>query len=546
MTYLLFIVFFNLFFLIGRGLYSLLLQKSYLEPARKIFNIEINLLFPLIGLFAIGNIAFLLNFFTKINQIVIVSTILCLISLNLLNKKINIDKKILIFNFFVPLIIGISSNNINLHYDAGLYHLQFQNWLKSYKIVENLVLAHSRNGYSSIYDYISTYFWWDGNYLFLHFINLVFITSFFSVLIFCLFFQENIFLKYSSLAIIIYSFLDNFGYYGGRNGFIYIESIGKQDVAFAIIFYLVFLFLIYSIKYNLYTNENFFWITVFSLFALQLRISAAFLFPILLFYIYKLLRSKKYISFWKYAILQIILGTSWIAKNLISTGCMFFPVEFTCFDKLNIYGAELANNEKLELYEFHKGYNFNDNFYKWFDNFLDHSINKQVLINFAISFFVIRLFFKIIFIEKRLNNYLLYFIVLATIASNIFILLVSAPGDRFFIQLFLVIIGIAYFITVDEIKIRNIKYFKNLMPIFTIFISVISLLLIPRISDYQKVNNGLQIVEVNSENVKYKKIEGYWGVRPSNSTLCWEKINCIYEIKNINFNESKNSFEIKN
>ena len=161
MTYTIFIAFYNLFFFIGRGFYCLLLTKNYLRPNKKIFNLDINLFFPLIGLFAIGNITFLINLFVKITQSVTLICILCLLLLNLLYKKLNLDKNVLIYNFLLPLLMSFSSNGANLHYDASLYHLQFQNWLKSYKIIGNLVLTHSRNGYSSIYDYISSNFWWE-------------------------------------------------------------------------------------------------------------------------------------------------------------------------------------------------------------------------------------------------------------------------------------------------------------------------------------------------------------------------------------------------
>jgi len=545
MTYIIFIAFYNLFFFIGRGFYCLLLTKNYLRPNKKIFNLDINLFFPLIGLFAIGNITFLINFFIKISQSVTLICILCLLLLNLLYKKLNLDKNVLIYNFLLPLLMSFSSNGANLHYDASLYHLQFQNWLKSYKIIGNLVLTHSRNGYSSIYDYISSNFWWGENFLLLHFVNLVFITSFISIMIYFIFFQKNIFLKYSSLAIIIYAFLDNFGYSGGRNGFIYIESIGKQDVAFAIVFYLVFLFIIYSIKYNQYSYEELFWIISFSLFAVQLRIYGIFLIPVLIFYLIKLNQNLNFLSMWKYTIIQIIIGILWIIKNLISTGCLFFPVSITCFDKLNIYGAELAKRERNELFVFHKGYSFNENFFEWLNSFLNHTVNKQIVFNFLLSFFIIRVFFKLIFIEKRSGKVPLFFTISISLFINFIVLITSAPGDRFFIHLFLILIGITYFVTVDELLYRN-NYFKSIVPVIIIFISIFSVVLIPRLSDYVNVRSGFLIKEINSEKIEYQKIDDSWGTRPINSEHCWEKIDCVYENIDLYFNQSQKRFDVRN
>ena len=36
--------------------------------------------------------------------------------------------------------------------------------------------------------------------------------------------------------VLIYGFLDNFGFNGGKNGFIEVESIAKQDTPFAVMF----------------------------------------------------------------------------------------------------------------------------------------------------------------------------------------------------------------------------------------------------------------------------------------------------------------------
>lgn len=545
MTYALFIVFYNLFFFIGRGLYCLLLTKKYLSPTKKIFNLEIYLLFPLIGLFTIGNTTFLIHFFNKISLNATLFSILFFLLLNMLNRKLILDKKIIIYNFLIPLIMSISSNGANLHYDASLYHLQFQNWLRSYKIVGNLVLTHSRNGYSSIYDYISSNFWWEENFLLLHFVNLVFITSFFSILIYFIFFQNNIFLNYSSIAIMLYAFLDNFGYSGGRNGFIYIESIGKQDVAFAIVFYLVFLFLTYSIKYNRFSTQELFWIVSFSLFAVQLRIYGVFLLPLLIFYLMKFYQDTNFLSVSRYLIIQMIIGVFWILKNLITSGCLFFPISITCFDTLNIYGAELAKRETRELNVFHQGYNFNENFFDWLNSFLNHTVNKQIVINFLLSFLIIRIFFKLIFTEKRSINVRLNLTILLTLFINFLILFLSAPGDRFFIQLLLIVISITYFVNIDEIGYKK-RYFKKIISLFIYFITIISTLLIPRLSDYLNITSGLSVIEINTEKITYQKINDTWGTKPINSEHCWEKIDCVYENLELYFNENQNRFEVRN
>ena len=74
--------------------------------------------------------------------------------------------------------------------------------------------------------------------------------------------------------ILIFSLLDNFGFGGGRNGYLYIQSVGKQDVAIAIIYFLVSIFILYSLKEKFSNNEIVF-LTLVLLFLYQLKISSA-------------------------------------------------------------------------------------------------------------------------------------------------------------------------------------------------------------------------------------------------------------------------------
>ena len=71
---------------------------------------------------------------------------------------------------------------------------------------------------------------------------------FFSFIFIHLFNTKNSNLKYSSLMLLIFSFIDNFGISGGRNGFIYIQEIGKQDTAVAILYCITSILLLDKIQ----------------------------------------------------------------------------------------------------------------------------------------------------------------------------------------------------------------------------------------------------------------------------------------------------------
>ena len=75
----------------------------------------------------------------------------------------------------------------------------------------------------------------------------------------------------SSLAIVLFGILDNFGSGGGRNGFIDIESVTKQDTPFAIVFYITnILFL--SLKNKEMSKLEILLLSFLILFGIQLRI----------------------------------------------------------------------------------------------------------------------------------------------------------------------------------------------------------------------------------------------------------------------------------
>ena len=130
----------------------------------------------------------------------------------------------------------ISSYEVGFHYDAGLYHLNNQLWLRESNIIFGFINIYSVFGVSSIFEYISALLWIDKSFILLHFLNLLFIGFLYKVVIYTTLYTKNEKLKIGFLMLLLFSFMDNFGFSGGRNGFISLQSIGKQDMPIAIIF----------------------------------------------------------------------------------------------------------------------------------------------------------------------------------------------------------------------------------------------------------------------------------------------------------------------
>ena len=168
------------------------------------------------------------------------------------NKEINFKNLVTVNNFFyfvlIPSILLISSSDINFHYDAAYYHLNNQNWLRESNLIIGFVNIFWPFGMSSIYEYLSSILWFEGSLIFLHYLSLIFVHFFYSFIYYQVFISENKFLRNGSILLLFFSILDNFGYMGGRNGFIYIQEVGKQDIPVAILLSVTSLLIVSKFK----------------------------------------------------------------------------------------------------------------------------------------------------------------------------------------------------------------------------------------------------------------------------------------------------------
>ena len=92
-----------------------------------------------------------------------------------------------------------------------------------------------------------------------------------------------------------------------------------------------------------------------------------------------------------------------------------------------------------------------------------------------------------------------------------FFLTISAPTPRFFTPIFLVTISLMGF---DDLK-EKFKLTKSLVSNFMVLCFFLSLLLVPRISDYRNLpGNLLESKELSPKQISYISNEG-WGVKPA-------------------------------
>ena len=531
-----------LFYFSGRSS-LILVSKIYgktKEIPTELLNIKSNIIYPIIGTAAVGNLLIISNFFIPLKSKFIFFILLIYLSINFLNidfkdfkKSINISN--LIYFIFIPAVLLISSSDINFHYDAAYYHLNNQNWLRESNLILGMVNIFWPFGMSSIYEYLSSILWFD-SLVYLHFLSLIFIHVFYAFIFFNLFSNKNTFLKNGSILLIIFSIFDNFGFGGGRNGFIYIQEVGKQDISVAIMICIVSVLIINIFKSNDINDIDLVLISLLTLFVLQVKVSSVyilFLYICLIFF----LKTKKTYTFNNLFLTHLpvsFLSFFWLLKNYLSTGCFIFPASFTCVNNFEWYIN--GSTEKVEAYttatsfaylEYFKDENLN--FLNWFNDFFNSSqysvfsnYYASVYLNFIFSFGIIVLL-SFIFFYKDKNKSWITNIIFVYLILGIIYLIFYGPIPRYTIGITTLIIYL--------LGLFKGKQKLNFSKTFLFLIFFISIGLLPRINSYTNFidTKNISLSDPRSENVITSNFENINWVKPAEADRCWINLSCTFE-----------------
>ena len=337
---------------------------------------------------------------------------------------------------------------------------------------------------------------------------------------------------------------DNFGFEGGRNGFIYIQEIGKQDIAVAILFCFASLVIINNILDSNINKLDFILISLICFYIFQLKVSGVFIFFLYFALIYVLVNQKIY-KFKNIIYLQIpviFFGITWTIKSLLTTGCLIFPLSSTCIKTLSWY--ENGSTKRVEEYTTSTSFAYmeyfkdpNLSFFDWFNDFFNSSnyavfsnYYRSVYLNFFISFLIVYGIKKALFrnktYEKKINYTILVYIILS-LAYLVF----YGPIPRYSIGILCTIIGVVgFFVESDKIKIP-----KTLLVLLFLF----SLALVPRVNSYTNfINNKAYSLFDPRTELQYNEIKSNEGwVKPDNGDRCWINLKCTMEDLNILIDE---------
>ena len=531
-------LFYFLYF-VGRSflvLNSYIINNNFSIPKKLLYS-KSNILYPIIGTLFVGNVLIILNFAFSLNNNVVYVILLFLLLPNFLYLKLKLNflnTENIVNYLLIPGILIISVYNTGWHYDAGFYHLNHQAWLRESNLILGFVNIHWAFGMSSIFEYLSSVLWLRDSFIFLHFLNLIFIQGFYHTVVDNIKNSKNTLIINSSFFLLIFSILDNFGINGGRNGFIYIQGVTKQDTAVGILFLLTMRAALVHIYDKKISNYEISLIFLFSLYLIQIKLSSVsiiFLLIYLTIYIYRY-TDIKFLNFLKINFLGIFFGVIWLIKQYLTTGCFIYPVNTTCINNFSWYAKN--STESYEAITVNSSYSlplFDYNFIKWANNFISFKINNTVLVNFLGSLILLiiikKLFFKNNELNKNFNR-----LIATLIIINILYLIYYGPTPRYLIG------TILFSVSYIGFKASNFKFKLSNFLIYGI--SLISVLLLVRFTSYTSLLNQESFQLFDPRPIaKYISQDNGW-LLPDVGDQCWINIECTMskhqiDIKNTNY-----------
>ena len=355
------------------------------------------------GIIFISFIAILINFFFPLN--IYVCTLIPLISLIIIfkNKNIffnlNFYKFLIIQSFFLTVLL--TESNV-YRPDAGLYHLPYIGILNAEKIIFGISNLHTRYSLTSIQQYFSAI----NNNLIFENNGIVFAQALIgSSVIINFLSQINSYIKKKNLNFhffYLFFVIIFVAYKMNRYG-----EYGNDAPAHFLVFFLVSeILLIKNFNMKDYGNN-----LILSLFIVQSKLTLIFIVLLNLINFNKI--KFKIFILDKRFIFTTLFFTIWLTKNIISSGCLLYPIKLTCFNELSWTKIETVNKVSVSAEAWTKGWSNKDqkfeitqkNFIKNFEWVGSWSnVHFKLILKILIPYLVFCLLFFIILKIKYKNK----------------------------------------------------------------------------------------------------------------------------------------------
>jgi len=305
----------------GFGFNKLLFKENFNYKSKNIYLILSFIFF--------SNIFLLINFFYPLN--IYINTFLFFLPLIFI-KYLDFQslKKIFFFSikFAIFFALLVSYDNINRP-DAGLYHYPFMSMLNSEKIIFGSANLHFRFAHISIIQYLSA----GLNNLIFFDKGLIIIPA---LIYFCIanFFYNEIKREKNNNILLFVSYFILFQILYDMNRY---SGYGNDVPAHLLFLICIYLFL----KFNPKEYKSFFIISSISILIFQSKSTLLLIFMIPL--IILILNKRLDFLFKKRNMILIFFVIAWFLKNVIISGCLLFPKEITCSDKV-FWSSSLITN----------------------------------------------------------------------------------------------------------------------------------------------------------------------------------------------------------
>ena len=507
-------------------------------------------------------IAVFLNFFVSLNPTVntILFVTITTISFVLIFKK-EIFYKLIKCCILIALISTLILYFDTIYRpDANLYHLPYTRIINDNKIIFGISNVHFRFAHVSILQYLNAIF---NNILFKEKGILIPAAVIFSSTI-LYFYNETIQNTNKNKIYSYYVFLLLAYTLFGYNRY---SEFGNDTIAHLFFLIISSYFLKTDFKKDANAQE-FIKISILSLFCFMSKTGLIFVFLIPLYILIFNFKKRYLLNYLNIFIL--IIAISWFAKNIIVSGCLIYPIEITCFEKLQWFTNDSnylisAKAQSLENEAWTKGwpnYNGSEVSYEYYvKNFFwlkTWSSMHGLLILKKLSIFIFILFIINFYLKKietnrnsvkiKLDKKIIFLFFLSLFCTLMWFLRfpVFRYGSSYIVVL---IISIS---TIFAIKNRLIeKNVKKLTKYFTIllivFFTLFSLKHALRI--YKNYNHSLiddpwprfpktkDTISV-SESKKIKDTFAYYLLKPNNDGCGYTLSPCTpYPVKNVKLKE---------
>ena len=436
------------------------------------------------GILIVGTLSIVLNFFFKLSYffefVIILGLTLFLISIYKYKNNINY----LSLFFFLFLFTFISYDN-GLVYDSPLYHQQNLKYHTDSKIIFGMINLEPRYAMVSLWQSFIAIF--SRNLLTFNPAYLLSLIPF-SFLCNHVFSKRNEnslsnnFLFFCLFVIFLFAILHPF-----KDG-IMLNALGSPETDIVPIVFIVFSFYFFLRFIAETQSVDLIYLILFSLLAMFSKINNL---PLIFLVIYCLFLKYNFKTIFtihikeNYAVYLSIFFISmiWIIKNIIISGCLVFPVSFTCLD-VDWADVNVAKYHTLEAISWNRdtelransgNFDFTIYSYDWFIPWVKGylfkvSILQMVLVSFG--FLSLSFLYKIIMFSNnfKLNHFSSVYLFFLPLSLLIFF---QSPEVRYFHGLFISIISFNTLITFKNIFTRSIKINLKVKTFILIFLIII-------------------------------------------------------------------------